>query len=195
MERDPRPIHEQRGEKPMASVEPAEFRHVLGHFCTGVTVVTGLDGAEPVGLACQSFSSLSLDPPLVLFCPGRTSTSWPRIRAGGRFAVNVLAEDQQGVCTAFGSSTAAKFAAVPWRVTPAGAVVLDGVLAWLDCVIEAVHDGGDHEIVVGRVRQLRVEREHLPLLFFRGGHRLDPAPVAAANGSTSRLRPAEQALG
>jgi 3-hydroxy-9,10-secoandrosta-1,3,5(10)-triene-9,17-dione monooxygenase reductase component len=122
---------------------------------------------------------LSLDPPLVLFCPGRSSSSWPRIRCGGRFAVNVLAEDQQQVCAAFGSSTAAKFAApaVGWRVTDAGAVVLDGVLAWLDCGIEAVHDGGDHEIVIGRVREVRVERTDRPLLYFRGQHVLDAVPA------------------
>ncbi len=163
----------------MAAVDPATFRHTLGHFCTGITVMAGRDGDEPVGLACQSFSSLSLDPPLVLFCPARSSTSWPRIRRGGRFTVNVLAEDQQEVCAAFGSSTGAKFASTGWRLTDAGAVVLDGVLAWLDCTIEAVHDGGDHEIVVGRVQELRVERDHRPLLFFRGRHVLDSVPLAS----------------
>ncbi|GAA3146819.1 flavin reductase family protein [Planomonospora alba] len=154
------------------SIDARDFRTVLGHFCTGVTVITGLDGTEPVGLTCQSFSSLSLDPPLVLFCPSRTSRSWPRIRHGGRFSVNVLAEDQQEVCEAFGSPGGTKFDAVGWRLTPGGAVVIDGVLAWLDCSIECVHGGGDHEIVVGRVRELRVERDHRPLLFYRGGHDL-----------------------
>jgi 3-hydroxy-9,10-secoandrosta-1,3,5(10)-triene-9,17-dione monooxygenase reductase component len=163
----------------MAPVDPALFRHALSHFCTGVTVMAGLDGDEPVGLACQSFSSLSLDPPLVLFCPGRNSTSWPRIRAGGRFAVNVLAEDQQKICMAFGSPTGAKFTSTPWRTTDGGAVVIGGVLAWLDCTIEAVHDGGDHEIVVGRVQELRVERDHRPLLYFRGRYVLDSVPTAS----------------
>ncbi len=155
-----------------ASVDPRTFRTVLGHFCTGVTVIAGRDGAEAAGLTCQSFSSLSLDPPLVLFCPSRTSRSWPRIRQGGRFSVNVLAEDQQDVCEAFGSPTGTKFDGIGWRLTPGGAVVIDGVLAWLDCSIERVHDGGDHEIVIGRVRELRVERDHRPLLFYRGGHDL-----------------------
>ncbi|MFB4303889.1 3-hydroxy-9,10-secoandrosta-1,3,5(10)-triene-9,17-dione monooxygenase reductase subunit [Actinomadura sp. NTSP31] len=154
-------------------VDAQTFRNVLGHFCTGVTVVAGLDRGEPVGLACQSFTSLSLDPPLVLFCPGRTSTSWPRIRNGGRFSVNVLADDQRDVCAAFGATSAPKFSVVGWRRTAAGAVVLDGVLTWLDCSIEAVHDGGDHDIVVGRVRELGVERDHRPLLFYRGRHDLD----------------------
>jgi 3-hydroxy-9,10-secoandrosta-1,3,5(10)-triene-9,17-dione monooxygenase reductase component len=151
------------------SVDPAVFRHVLGHFCTGVTIVTGLgDDGLPAGLACQSFTSLSLDPPLVLICPGRTSTSWPRIERAGRFTVNVLAEDQQDVSTAFGSRDGAKFTAAPWQITDRGAVVLDNVLAWVHCEIDAAHDGGDHQIVVGAVRELRVLRDDGPLLFFRG---------------------------
>ncbi|MFE8916373.1 flavin reductase family protein [Streptomyces globisporus] len=154
----------------LPSVNARMFRTVLGQFATGVTVITGLDGEERLGLACQAFSSLSLDPPLVLFCPGHTSTSWPRIRRSGSFGVNVLAEDQREVCEAFGSSSGRKFDAVGSRLTPGGTVVLDGVLAWLGCTIEAVHPSGDHDIVVGRVQELRVERPDGPLLYFRGGH-------------------------
>ncbi|MFD4985239.1 flavin reductase family protein [Streptomyces sp. NPDC058374] len=154
----------------LPSVNARMFRTVLGQFATGVTVITGLDGEERLGLACQAFSSLSLDPPLVLFCPGHTSTSWPRIRRSGSFGVNVLAEDQREVCEAFGSPSGRKFDAVGSRRTPAGTIVLDGVLAWLGCTIEAVHRGGDHDIVVGRVQELRVERPDGPLLYFRGGH-------------------------
>jgi 3-hydroxy-9,10-secoandrosta-1,3,5(10)-triene-9,17-dione monooxygenase reductase component len=165
-------------------VDPAVFRHVLGHFCTGVTIVTSLDDdGAPAGLACQSFTSLSLDPPLVLICPGRGSTSWPRIERTGRFAVNVLAEDQQHVSVAFGSRTATKFDGLPWHVTDRGAVVFDDVLAWVDCDIKAVHDGGDHQIVVGAVREMRVLRDHGPLLYFRGGYGLpdptDPTDLPA----------------
>lgn len=163
------------------NVDARTFRTALGQFCTGVTVIAGLDGDEPVGLACQAFSSLSLDPPLVLFCAGRTSTSWPRIRRSGRFAVNVLAGDQRDVCQAFGATSAPKFAAVDWWLTPGGTVVLDGVLAWLGCAIEAVYEGGDHDIVVGRVRELGVERQDGPLLFFRGGHDL-PDPALTPSG-------------
>ncbi|WP_413098268.1 flavin reductase family protein [Streptomyces sp. Inha503] len=164
----------------LPSVNATVFRTALGQFATGVTVITGLDGDDQLGLACQAFSSLSLDPPLVLFCPGRASTSWPRIRRSGRFGVNVLAEDQREVCEAFGSTSAPKFDAVGSRRTPGGTVVLDGVLAWLGCTIEAVYDGGDHDIVVGRVRELRVERQDGPLLYFRGGH---DVPVAALTPS------------
>lgn len=152
-------------------VDPSTFRTVLGHFCTGITIITGLDDSgSPFGLACQSFSSLSLDPPLVLICPGRNSTSWPRIERTGRFTVNVLAEDQQDVSAAFGSRTGAKFDATSWHVTDDGAVVLDNVLVWLYCDVQAAHDGGDHQIVVGAVRQMKILRDHGPLLFFRGSY-------------------------
>lgn len=163
------------GAKGETLVPSDEYRNVLGHFCTGITVVTGVEDGRPAGFACQSFSAVSLDPPLVLICPGRESTSWPRIRSGDRFTVNVLAVDQREVCEAFGSRQGAKFDAVGWRIGPGGEVLLDGVLAWIHCEIESIHDGGDHEIVVGRVASLRAERTGHPLLFFRGRHELDVA--------------------
>jgi 3-hydroxy-9,10-secoandrosta-1,3,5(10)-triene-9,17-dione monooxygenase reductase component len=157
-------------------IEPGEFRRALGHFASGVTVVAGLDeDGAPVGLACQSFTSLSLDPPLVLVCPGRGSTSWPRIATGGRFTVNVLAADQQSVCAALGRPGDRKFDGVPWHRTERGGLALDGAIAWLDCDVADVHDGGDHHIVVGAVRRLAVVRDHPPLLFFRGGYGLPTA--------------------
>jgi 3-hydroxy-9,10-secoandrosta-1,3,5(10)-triene-9,17-dione monooxygenase reductase component len=149
----------------------ARFRDVLGRFASGVTVVTSVDGdGRPAGLACQSFASLSLDPPLVMFCVARTSTSWPRIAATGRFAVNVLAEDQREVCRAFAVSGADKFAGVGWTASPRGTAHLDGALAAIDCAIEDVHEAGDHLIVVGAVRELRDRRDHGPLLYFRGDY-------------------------
>ncbi|WP_258341384.1 flavin reductase family protein [Saccharopolyspora gregorii] len=166
-------------------IPPDEYRDVLGRFCTGITIVAGIGGGRPRGFACQSFSAVSLDPPLVLICPGRGSTSWPRIRAGGRFTVNVLAEHQGAVCAAFGSSGGSKFDAVDWRSGPAGEVLLDGVLAWIHCQIESIHDGGDHEIVVGRVTSLRAERGGRPLLFYRGRHDLD---VASSRDEQEALR-------
>src|SRR5688572_22499660 len=90
------------------------FRHVLGHFCTGVTVVTAVDAGEPVGFACQAFAALSLDPPLVRFCPAAKSFSWQRIERSGRFCVNVLASGQEDVSRVFGTAGAAKFAGLPW---------------------------------------------------------------------------------
>lgn len=149
-----------------------EMRRVLGAFASGVTVIAGLDDGDPVGFACQSFASVSLDPPLVLFCPARTSRSWPRIQRSGRFCVNVLAEDQQEVCLRFATPAADKFGPTDWRVTPWGPA-LDGVLATVMCEVEAVHPAGDHEVVIGRVRELVTLREAAPLVFFRGAFGLD----------------------
>ncbi|MGW1989865.1 flavin reductase family protein [Embleya sp. NPDC001921] len=157
-------------------VEAATFRHVLGHFASGVTVITALDGDIPVGFACQSFASLSLDPPLVTFFVAKTSTTWPRIRPGGRFCVNVLAEDQEQLCRGFAVSGADKFAGVAHSPAPTGSPKLDDVLAWIDCTLESVVDGGDHEIVIGRVQALDAPRmECAPLLFYKGrfGHPSD----------------------
>lgn len=153
-----------------AAIDATEFRRALGTFCTGVTVIAAAGQDEPVGFACQSFAALSLDPPLVLFCPGRSSRTWPVIEAAGAFCVNVLAHDQRDVSAVFGRAGADKFASVAWTPAPSGAPVLDGVLSWIDCVVEAVLDGGDHWIVVGRVTTLGPLRDARPLLFHRGAY-------------------------
>jgi 3-hydroxy-9,10-secoandrosta-1,3,5(10)-triene-9,17-dione monooxygenase reductase component len=152
----------------VAPVRADRFRQVLGHFCTGVTVVTSVDGGEPVGFACQAFAALSLDPPLVLFCPGTRSGSWRRIARSGHFCVNVLTERQRELSRVFGSSGADKFAGVPWSPSPGGAPVLDGVLTWVDAQIESATEAGDHHVVVGRVTALGPYRDDRPLLFYRG---------------------------
>ncbi|MEU2395786.1 flavin reductase family protein [Streptomyces sp. NPDC007369] len=168
----PRPDLRAVGEDERAPVGPAEFRAVLGHFASGVTVVTappgeGEDG--PAGFACQSFASLSLDPPLVVFMVGRTSTSWPRIARAGVFCVNILGAGQGGLCRRFAVSGADKFAGLAHSPAPAtGSPLLDGVAAWIDCRIHAVHTGGDHLIVVGRVEALGAVGDEGPLLFHRG---------------------------
>jgi flavin reductase (DIM6/NTAB) family NADH-FMN oxidoreductase RutF len=160
---------------PGAVTDARALRTVLGHFCTGVTVISAAaDDGTPVGFACQSFCSLSLDPPLVSFNVARTSSSWPRIAHAGRFCVSVLSADQGELCRTFAvsSSTGAdKFADVDWTPAPGtGSPRLAGALAWIDCTIHAVHIGGDHLIVVGRVCDLSVERQDTgPLLFYRGG--------------------------
>ncbi|QUQ63124.1 3-hydroxy-9,10-secoandrosta-1,3,5(10)-triene-9,17-dione monooxygenase reductase subunit [Kutzneria sp. CA-103260] len=146
------------------------FRHVLGHFCTGVTVVTTMAGDAPVGFACQSFAALSLDPPLVLFCPDKRSGTWPAIRENGLFCVNVLAEDQRAVSRRFGTRGADRFSGTGWRPSPSGCPVLEGVLTWIDCKVEDVHDAGDHHVVVGRVTELGECRDGQPLLFYRGAY-------------------------
>jgi flavin reductase (DIM6/NTAB) family NADH-FMN oxidoreductase RutF len=169
----PRPELRCVGEDERAPVGQAEFRRVLGNFASGVAVVTAAaaDGETgPAGFACQSFSSLSLDPPLVAFMVGRTSTTWPRIARAGAFCVNVLAAHQGELCRGFAVSGADKFAGVAYDAAPAsGAPRLTGTLAWIDCTIHAVHTGGDHLIVVGRVDALGAsDEDRAPLLFHKG---------------------------
>jgi len=150
--------------------DSARFRQVLGHFPTGVTVITAVLDREPIGLAVGSFASLSLEPPLVLFCAAQASSSWPKIREAGRFCVNVLAEDQEDICRTFASKGIDKFSGIGWKHSLAGSPILDGVLAWIDCDLADVIAQGDHDIVVGAVRDLHVAHEGGPLLFFRGGY-------------------------
>ena len=155
----------------MPEIDPAHFRQVLGHFPTGVTVITaiGSDG-DPAGFAVGSFFSVSLDPALVGFCAGKGSSSWPGIRDAGRFCVNVLAEDQEAVCRQMSLKGQDKFKGLGWKPAATGSPRLDDVVAWIDCEIDAVHDAGDHEICIGRVRELGILHEHGPLLFYRGGY-------------------------
>jgi 3-hydroxy-9,10-secoandrosta-1,3,5(10)-triene-9,17-dione monooxygenase reductase component len=157
-----------------ATFDGGRFREVLGHFATGVTVVTALEDGEPVGFTCQAFTSLSLAPPLVALAPGKSSTSWPRIAAAGSFCVNILAEDQEALARDFAVSGGDKFAGVGWRPGAIGAPILEGALAWVECRFVQAHDAGDHELVVGRVLDMGV-RPGRPLIYYRGGFgRFDP---------------------
>jgi 3-hydroxy-9,10-secoandrosta-1,3,5(10)-triene-9,17-dione monooxygenase reductase component len=155
---------------PPKTIDEARFRQVLGHFATGVTVVTGRADGAPLGLAVNSFTSVSLDPPLVAFCVATRSGTWPRLRPGGAFCVNILAEDQEVLARAFAAHGLDRFEGVGWRPAPSGAPVLSGALAWVDCTVEAEHGAGDHLIVVGRVREIDLEHEGRPLVFYRGGY-------------------------
>jgi 3-hydroxy-9,10-secoandrosta-1,3,5(10)-triene-9,17-dione monooxygenase reductase component len=163
---------------PAAVVDPGVMRDVLGHFVSGVTVVTAMGADGPAGFTCQSFSSLSLDPPLVAFAPARTSTTWPRLRDAGRFCVNVLAEEQSDLSRQFARSGADKYAGVGWAPSPNGSPVLDGVVAWIDSELWAEYDGGDHTIVVARVLDLGADASRTPLLFHRGNYGLQAALLA-----------------
>lgn len=160
---------------PPAVVDPRVMRDVLGHFASGVTVVTALGADGPIGFTCQSFSSLSLDPPLVAFAPARTSSTWQRLRRAGRFCVNVLAADQRGLSQAFARSGTDRYAGVSWTPSPHGSPVLDGVVAWIDSELWAEYDGGDHTIVVARVLDLGADPARSPLVFHRGGYGLQVA--------------------
>jgi 3-hydroxy-9,10-secoandrosta-1,3,5(10)-triene-9,17-dione monooxygenase reductase component len=151
-----------------------EFRDVLGRFATGVTIVTAMTDDGPVGMTCQSFSSVSLQPPLVMFLPAKTSRAWPAMRGAGHFTVNLLASDQEALSNQFAAKGVDKFAGVSWSGAPStGAPRLDGSLAWIDCTIQAVHEAGDHYVVLGLVQDLVHGPDAQPLVFFRSAyHRL-----------------------
>ncbi|GAA4819723.1 3-hydroxy-9,10-secoandrosta-1,3,5(10)-triene-9,17-dione monooxygenase reductase subunit [Tomitella cavernea] len=151
-----------------AEIDGRALRNLIGNFATGITIISTMSDEAPVGFACQSFSSLSLDPPMVLFCPMKTSRSWNAIEAAGRFGVTILAEDQQDACAVFGSRNPDKFASVDWHRSPGGMPILDGELAWIDCTVEKVVDGGDHHVVFGRVQAFGTGEPDKPLLFYRG---------------------------
>jgi 3-hydroxy-9,10-secoandrosta-1,3,5(10)-triene-9,17-dione monooxygenase reductase component len=152
-------------------IDARTFRNVLGQFCTGITVITTVHEGQPVGFACQSFAALSLDPPLVLFCPTKQSRSWAAIEASGNFCVNILHEDQKDVSARFGSREPDKFAGIDWTPSGLGSPAIDGALAHLDCSVHSVHDGGDHFVVFGGVHSLSENsagKKPRPLLFYQG---------------------------
>jgi flavin reductase (DIM6/NTAB) family NADH-FMN oxidoreductase RutF len=152
------------------SISADHFRHVLGQATTSVTVVTGADDDGPVGMAIGSFCSVSLEPPMVLFCPGKTSGTWLRMKTGDKFCVNILAQSQMELCGVMASKAEDKFDGVEWRTEATGAPVLPGVLGWIDCEIAHIYDGGDHDIVVGLVKALETDTSADPLLHFQGNY-------------------------
>jgi flavin reductase (DIM6/NTAB) family NADH-FMN oxidoreductase RutF/DNA-binding IclR family transcriptional regulator len=163
-------------------VHPVNYRHVLGHFPTGVVAVTSIDPAtgEPIGMTIGSFSSVSLDPPLVAFLPAKESYSFGRIREAGVFCVNVLSADQEQLCRSFATRGREKFEGTNWRPAPSGSPIFAEVVAWMDCEVEAIHEAGDHYIVVGRIRDMQIGDGDRPLLFFQGGYGSFTLPWLAA---------------
>jgi 3-hydroxy-9,10-secoandrosta-1,3,5(10)-triene-9,17-dione monooxygenase reductase component len=158
---------------------PTELRRAMGTFASGVTVVTGMDGDEAVGFACQSFASVSLEPPLVLFCADHRGKAWPRIRTSGRFTVNVLGEEQHEVCGRFGSARGAKYDGLDWDVSRWGTPALPDVLLRVHCEVHDVHVAGDHDVVIGRVLEVENCGDARPMIFFRGRFGVDPEPEFA----------------
>jgi 3-hydroxy-9,10-secoandrosta-1,3,5(10)-triene-9,17-dione monooxygenase reductase component len=162
----------------LQSIDPRTFRDTLGRFASGVVVVTGIDEDGPLGFTCQSFYSVSSDPPLISFSVMKTSTTYPRIQRTGSFAVNVLASDQQHISTQFALTGTDKWAGVAWGKTDAGTPVINGSMMWVDCTVWAEHDAGDHLIVIGQVEEMSPadpQQSDGPLLYFRGRYRrLDP---------------------
>lgn len=147
------------------------FRDVLGHFPTSVVAITttGPEG-RPEGMVVGSFTSVSLDPPLVSFLADRTSGTLPKIKAAGRYCANALAADQENLSRRLAARGADRFAGVTWETSPSGNPVLEGVVAWVDCAIEDVVAIGDHDLVVGRVKDLHIASAKTPLLFFKGDY-------------------------
>ncbi|MCY4068753.1 MAG: flavin reductase family protein [Acidimicrobiaceae bacterium] len=156
-------------------IDSREFRRVLGCYPTGVTVVTASCPDGPEGLTIGSFTSVSLDPPLVSFCAGRDSDSWQRMRRVGSFCVNVLSDRQAELSSAFAGASADRFAGVATRSESTGAPVIEGCLAWIDCKLNAMHPAGDHDIVIGEVVALGTSDgagpdSAGPLVFLRGAY-------------------------
>lgn len=151
------------------AIGAAEFRNALGYYASGITIVSGISENGPAGFTCQSFYSVSVDPPLVSFSVMRSSTSYPLIREAGRFAVNVLSHDQHWISSQFARSGIDKWAGVDWTPTAAGNPLIGGALTGVDCELDQEIEAGDHYIVVGRVIDLSPpESAHSPLLYYRG---------------------------
>lgn len=166
-------------------VDASLFRSVLSHFCSGVTVIAAMNDGLPVGLTCQSFFSLSLDPPMVAFSVSRTSTSFPAIRSAGSLVINILGSEQGYISDAFARTGTDKWAGIAWRRSAVlDLPVIEGSVAHLECDIETEVDGGDHVLVIARVRHLAVHAAphdslHSPLVFYRGRYsRLDSSASA-----------------
>ena len=152
------------------AIEPLRFREALGHYASGITVITSRIGDEPIGFTCQSFYSVSMNPPLVSFSVMSRSYSYPKIRQAGRFAVNILSGEQINISNKFARQSADKWHGVEWQESPLGNPIIDGSLHWLDCEIHAEHTAGDHLIVIGEVKALNLQEMTAtqPLLYFKG---------------------------
>lgn len=152
-----------------SAIVPQEFRRVLGHLPTGVTAITAYGPDGPIGMAANSVTSVSLDPPLLLICPAKSSATWPELRAAGTFCVNVMAGHHEHTCRAFARRGADRFAGVAWHQRATGPGV-DGAVAWIGCRVRDEHDAGDHTIVVAEVLDLEAASDVAPLVFFRGAY-------------------------
>lgn len=152
-------------------IEKNQLRQVMGHFATGVTIITTLNKAGQMhGLTANAFTSVSLEPPLLLISVDKKAESWPAFEESRVFTVNILADDQEGLSRKFAVSGGNKFEGVAYRIGANGAPILEGTLAFIECTLYAAYEGGDHSIYLGEVQQAEI-REAKPLLFFRGGYR------------------------
>jgi 3-hydroxy-9,10-secoandrosta-1,3,5(10)-triene-9,17-dione monooxygenase reductase component len=167
-------------------IEPVSFRKALANFASGITVITSCLDDEPVGFTCQSFYSVSMTPPLVSFSVMSRSASYPKIRKAGRFAVNILSDQQAMTSNQFAQRGADKFHGVPWLYSPLGNPIIGGSLHWLDCEIHAEHEAGDHLIVIGEVKALNLQETLAqPLLYFKGQYLQSRRAEPDLNGAAS----------
>lgn len=151
------------------AIDPATFRQVLGNYPTGVSVITALDAdGRPVGMVVGTFTSVSLEPPLVGFLPDKRSSSWPLIEAAGHFCVNVLASDQTDLCRQLARSGSDKFVGVTYELSEHELPLLDAAMVSIECRLHSVTEAGDHWFVLGQVLGLEARREADPMLFFKG---------------------------
>ncbi|WP_322966361.1 flavin reductase family protein [Sphingomonas fuzhouensis] len=152
------------------AIDPTTFRKVLGCYPTGVAVITSINNDERFGFVVGSFTSISLDPPLVGFFPGKSSSSWPKIAESGRFCVNVLGADQVEICRHFAGKSADKFVDIAHRSSVSGMPLIDGAVAWVECRITEIKEIGDHYLVIGAVERMSRSEEERPLVFLNGSY-------------------------
>lgn len=157
-----------------AEIEPPDaerYREVVGQFATGVAIITGVTAqGQPVGFACQSFTSVSLVPPMVLFCADHRGWSWPRLRGAGVFCANVVGRASEDLVDRFGRPTGARFDGLDWRVGPVGAPSIDEAIARIHCRINEVHVAGDHDVVIAEVLAVEDGGDDTeePIIYHRG---------------------------
>ncbi|WP_320536082.1 flavin reductase [Pseudarthrobacter sp. IC2-21] len=158
-------------ENSVATIDPLRFRSVMGNYPTGVTSITSLDReGQPVGMTVGTFTSVSLDPPLVAFLPDKKSTTFPKIREAGYFCANILGAHQESVCRSLARKGAEKFTSIDWVESEFQTPRIQGSIAWIECDIVEVYEAGDHYIVIGAVKELDSADSRPPLLFFQGGY-------------------------
>ncbi len=151
------------------------FRALMGDYVTGATIVTASRDTRPHGLAVNSFTSVSMRPQLISFCPDKASETWPAVRDAVFFGVNILAHGQHDVCRQFARKGVDRFEGVGYRRSPNGCPILTGSLGYLECELVNVVDAGDHHIAIGRVIDIHHDVEQRPLIYYQGGfHRLEP---------------------
>jgi flavin reductase (DIM6/NTAB) family NADH-FMN oxidoreductase RutF len=175
-----------------SAIESAVFRKVMGHFVTGVTVVTALDKDRPFGITVNALSSVSLEPPLVMVALDRRRFLTPIVRAAGRYAVNILSEDQQALSDCFAGAPVSpgrdRFCGAAWHPGTLGLPLLDGAIATLECSVVETFSAGDHDLFIGRVETLASDPLHaMPLLYYRRRYlRIEHAATADVEGKPER---------